>query len=488
MRTLPARAGWPREELPPGEAPAGSISARAGAPPGEPGAGLFGRRWRYLGALAGSVALLVLVTGGARHRFEPERYPFWQDWRGLPVPALRTFNPTLGALTAWVAWRAVDTGDFAPIYRAAQLRHRDARARLYEPEGLKAHRASFVYTPFAALLLSPLAALELSPTRAADVVGVLNHLLALAGLGLLLVVASAGRPLAPGDVALALLHALAFYPLARALHLTQATVWIFFCLALSAFLLQRGWPIAVGLALAVGVSIKPHLAVAVPLLWLVPRFPRRVLVACIAGVGATTAASLVYAGIENARDYVSWVLPTLSAGYAYFRDQSIGGILRRLAGAEDPAVFNLAQPVAWIRGVSALAGVGILGLTLLACRRSGAAGRGGRDLLCYAMVLTAAVLVSPVLWEHHFTVLLVGFAVAAGWLGRPDAGAPPWARPALLASFVLVAVYVETRYFRGFPLALLSGLQLYGGLLLLATLGAFLCPAGPRARAAAAPR
>ncbi|MGH7359402.1 MAG: glycosyltransferase family 87 protein, partial [Candidatus Rokuibacteriota bacterium] len=463
-------------------APARAAPAQAGAAGGDVPPALFGRRWRYLAALGASVLLLVLMTGGARHAFEPETYPLTSEWRGLTVPTWRTFNPTLGALTAWLTWRSVDAGDFYPIYRAA-LRQRYGQNQMYYPNGLKRRLAAFVYTPFAALLVSPLVLLDLTEAQAADVVSVVNHLLAIAALIMLLRVLSHERPLAVGDVVLAVLHYLAFYPLARALHLTQATVWIFFFLVLSAFLLQRRWWFGAGLALAVGVSIKPHLIVAVPVLWLVPGFPRRVIVGCVVGLGVTTVSSVIYAGVENCRAFLFSALPTLSAGYTYFRDQSVGGLLRRLASIQDPVIFTLAPSVTWARTISTLMGVAILGLTLLACRRSFRSHPRGADLLCFGAALTAAVLISPVLWEHHFTVLLIPFAVAAGWLRLSGDARPRGAGVALLASFVLVGVYVETRYFSGFPLALLSGFQFYGGLLLLSTLAVFLGSAGPGSRA-----
>jgi hypothetical protein len=410
---------------------------------------------RHLFLVLVGLGLAAFVSGLLRHLGAPGGHP-------LSRPATYRVDPGGNPYRALVRPDAIYTGDFRPIFEAARARHRDPAARLYRPAELSEHSAAFVYTPFTALLVLPLARGERTLEQAANVVSWLNHGLWLVGGLLLFAVLARGRRAGAWMIALFALHYLAYYPLAKALQLTQAGVFIWFWIVVAAFLLQRARYTPAGLALALAISIKPHLVVVPLLCALTPGFPRRAWVASFAGLAATSLVSLLYAGLADCRAYLFETLPYLSAGYAYFPNQSVNGLLLRLVGREDPAVFNLAQDVAWIGFASKGFAVVVCGAALVALRRRGAASEEGR-LEALALAVLAATLASPVCWIHHYALLALPFVVAARRaLEQRRASA------LLFASWLLAGWFYDARYLRGFPAALGSGLELYGGLLLLA--------------------
>jgi hypothetical protein len=436
---------------------------------------LFRTRRGYVVALGVGFMACILLNGYLRHVGNPRRFP-------LRSAETYQVDPDGNPFQSLTEWRALATGDFRPIYDAAMARRESPNGRMYRPELLRHHVSSFVYTPFTALLVSPLARPGVSMFAAANWVSGVNHVMWAAGGVMLLLMMTHRRPRTFGVIAVFAVHYVAYYPMAKALQLTQASVWIFFFLTLSAFLFQRRRDVTAGVALAVGVSIKPHLVVILVLLFLTPRFPWRVIVACVAGLAATTAASVWYAGIENCHEYVFETLPALSAGYAYFPNQSINGMLHRLFTQIDPAVYNLAPSVPWITAASTAFGIALLAATAIALRRTRRATGGDTLLLGFVASLVAATAASPVCWEHHLTVLLIAFAVVVNLAWQEKAFRSTCMDVALLASFLLTGFFFDTRHFGGWPMALLSGMGFYGLLIVLVCQWTLL---GRSARAAA---
>lgn len=425
---------------------------------------LFRTRRAYVVALGVGFVVCILLNGYLRHVGNPRRF-------ALSSPDTWQIDPDGNPFRALVSWRAQITGDFRPIYDAAKGRREDASYRMYRPELLRQNLASFVYTPFTALLISPLARPGVSMFTAANWVSGVNHVMWFVGGIMLFLMITPGRSRTLGDAALLAVHYVAYYPMAKALELTQASVWIFFFLALSAFLVQRRRDAAAGLALAVGVSIKPHLVVILVLLALTLRFPWRVILACIGGLVATTAASIGYAGVENCRDYLFETLPILSAGYAYYPNQSANGMLHRLFTQTDPEEFNLAPAVGWIKVASAAFGLAVLAVAAIAFRRRREATDNDDALLLkYALAITAATIASPVCWTHHLTVLLIALCAAVRFLStHPDMRSRA-VDAALLASYLLTGFFIDTRDVGNGVVALISGPGFYGSLMLLACL------------------
>ena len=431
-------------------------------------------------ALVGYAALCALAligcavaSGLLRKLGAPEHHP---------LRSLRTYavDPHRNPYAALLSPTAVYTGDFRPILEAARGRLRDGEASLYRSEELEEHSAAFVYTPVTALALVPLARTELTVQAAADRVHSFHRALWAVGALLLFGVLFRGSRPSLGLTALFVAHYLAFYPLARAVQLTQAGLWIWFGFVLGAFLLQRGHLTLGGIALGLGVSIKPHLVLVPVLLALVRGVPARFVAASAVTVGVAGVTSVVYAGWADAWKYATETLPHLSAGYAYFPNQSVNGLLHRLVGVEDPAVFNLAPERGWIKAASGVFALVVLVSTTLVLRSTwrpseeslGSPGVvAGHDLAVHRLgiVATAAVLASPVCWIHHFVLLTLPFVTLARRLlhdgGRPRSIAAAW-----FVCLVLVGYFFDARHLSGFPWAFLTALELYGAVGLLVVL------------------
>jgi hypothetical protein len=111
-------------------------------------------------------------------------------------------------------------------------------------------------------------------------------------------------------------------------------------------------------------------------------------------------------------------------GFAGIRDYV--HLLRMLADAEQAKGFSpialglsLGLPSGWARGVAlTLGAVALIGVVLLARRPDG-------DRLSLTAAVGAALLLSPIVWLHYFTVLLVPLALA-----RPRY-TPLWLLPAV---------------------------------------------------------
>lgn len=429
---------------------------------------LFTSLWSYLPAFAVGFAACVVGSGLLRHFGNPVRYPLVEN--GRPVWSTFDIDPDGNPYAALFKWRAQVTGDFRPIFAAAKELRDDPHARIYHPEELKQNLASFVYTPFTAMAASPLVRPGVSRFAVANWVSAVNHAMWVAGGALLILIALRGRPITPAWVALLVLHYVLYYPMAKALQLTQASVWIFFFLTLSAFWLQRRRHVLAGAALAVGVSIKPHLAVVLIAMSLARGFPLRMIISCLVGLALTTAASVWYAGWDNCVDYVTRVLPILSAGYAYYPNQSLNGLLHRMFTSTDPRAFNLAPNIAWIKTVCAAYGIAVQAVAVIVLRQARTPRSDERLVLAYATLLVAATAASPVCWLHHFTVLLIAFAAAVGLCLRHPVLRSRGVDAALFASFLLTGCFFDTRWLGNGAVALLGGLGFFGMLMLLVVL------------------
>jgi hypothetical protein len=166
-------------------------------------------------------------------------------------------------------------------------------------------------------------------------------------------------------------------------------------------------------------------------------------------------------------DYVVRTLPSLSAGYAYYPNQSVNGLLLRLGRYADPATFNLAPRVEWIRVASTVFGIALLAGAAVVLRRSSAK---TDEVTRFALAVAAATLASPVVWIHHLTSLSIGLAVLARHIVYHHVASLRSVRIAAFTGLVLVGSFFDGSELAGVPLALLTGLEFYGGLVTLACL------------------
>ena len=348
-------------------------------------------------------------------------------------------------------------GDVNPSLRAARRLARDPRAPLYDR--VESEGSSFIYPPLALALYRPFADRDVEAARRAIVVA--NHVL-FAGVCLLLGVYVARQPgVRPWEAALVIPAALVFHPLTRALEINQATLVVTFLVALAFVALGEGRPTAAGCALAAAAVIKPHLVLLLPFLFAIPR----VGIAAAAAGGVLFATSVAYAGWANHVEYGTRVIPMLSAGYAFYPNQSWNGLFNRLYDQPPPTEFVLAPARAAVRVASYVFGLATYFVALAASRRSRGTPPSPTVLLSLAWIATTVV--SPIAWEHHYAPALFVFATLYA-VCRSGARRPAWLPAATAVAFALTAGYFDVRSLEGAGPRLLASYVFAGGLLLTA--------------------
>jgi|HubBroStandDraft_2_1064218.scaffolds.fasta_scaffold63965_1 hypothetical protein len=358
-------------------------------------------------------------------------------------------------------------GDTMPSIRAARILRDDPRAPIYDAAHID---ASFLYSPLAALFYAPLVGEPSSQLR--EEVILASHL-AWVAIGLLAIAIACGRDRTAtmGEVIGIVAVLAVFYPLLRALELNQASLGVTLVLGLTWVLLQYEFEIAAGVVFMLAVAIKPHMALALPLL--VRHAPRMVLTAIAAGLGLL-GLSVLYAGWQNHVEYATHLLPALSRGYATATNQSYNGLFNRLLpGAPDIAAFTPAPARASVRILWALTATATYGLAVVAVRRLPRSKVGAPFVFGFAYLV--ATIVSPVAWEHHYASTLFVFA-AAYRLYREDQDRTPPSRllVPLTAAFIAICGYFEVRDLQGALPRLLASYVLFGALALAATYAAML--------------
>ena len=212
---------------------------------------------------------------------------------------------------------------------------------------------------------------------------------------------------------------LTFYPVVKAFTLGQIQLWInsIFALALLCWVWQQR--IASGVLMGLICLMKPHYGLF--MLWGVLTREWRFVLACSV-VGAT---GLIYSiwtyEWVNHLDYLRVLSFMSERGESYYANQSINGLLHRLASLSAPQLYNNATfdafrfPIysSWVYWGTLVSSAVIL-LAALLRRRSATYRRLG-----FAILAVSLTIASPIAWEHHYGVLLPVFGlVAAANTGR----------------------------------------------------------------------
>jgi alpha-1,2-mannosyltransferase len=274
----------------------------------------------------------------------------------------------------------------------------------------------FTYPPFAALLFSAGAAARVDAMKIALTAGSLVALTVLCGQAL----AAAGIRRRPEIVFAVSALALQTWPVAYTLHLGEVNL-ILAALIGTDLLRPRGdgaWWQGIGTGLAAGIKLTPLIFVAY--LALTGRLRA-------AAVAAGTFAVTVAAGFGG--------LPgpsrTFWLGGVFYdqnrigdpanpSDQSLAGVVARLAGTADP-------PRLW--WLVAVLATGLAGLAVAVW-----AHRRGYRMAGFCCCAVTGLLVSPISWTHHWVwaVPLLVWLIAAAWRRRSAA----WALAAVTAAVV----------------------------------------------------
>ena len=292
-----------------------------------------------------------------------------------------------GALSLWWLTRnGRPPVDFQDYYDAAMRLL--ATGSPYKPETLNGPWRSgtaglYVYAPVLSLALEPLTALGLSAATAVW----LGFRLVLLGLTCGLMPVSRSIKLA--SLAAALLSA----PFIHDLEFGNVSFLV-------AFLAVVGWrwldrPIG-SLAIAASLTLRPWIGVIAA--WWVLRRQWRALVWMAGGLIVILVVSLPFVGLRPWLDWIQ-VLRNLGDEMGVHSNRDLGSTLLRLGVPQSIAfLFLLAG---YVMAVAAI---------LLSLRRDRA--------ISYAVTLTATLLLSPLLWDHYLTLLIVPAALGAAY-GRP---------------------------------------------------------------------
>lgn len=229
-----------------------------------------------------------------------------------------------------------------------------------------------------------------------------------------------GRWVAAGLVAVA---GVLFYPLMRGVRLGQVQTLLTALSATALWLWGSGRERGAAALLGVEALFKPHYAAALAFLLWRRRFAPAAVGALV--VLAGTIAALVTFGWQAHVDYLGALSFLSQRGESFAANQSMNGLLGRIAGLSDPrhnnAEWSLHFPpfVPWVYGGTILAALVLL--TFAIARRPPAEGRlsSTADLGTALLGITMA---SPIAWEHHYGLLFPLLALLAGAAVATPAG------------------------------------------------------------------
>lgn len=216
-------------------------------------------------------------------------------------------------------------------------------------------------------------------------------------------------------IALVFAFTLSFYPAIKAFTLGQIQLWInaIFAAAMAVFAL--GGRVASGALIGVICLLKPHYGLFA--LWGLINHEWRFAAACIlTGVAGVLLSVWAY-GWANHLDYLRVLSFMSERGEAFYANQSVNGLLNRLAalsgpGAPDNTDFNAFgfppyNPyVYWGTFISS----GVI-LLMGLFRKSESMNR----TLAFAILAVSLTIAAPIAWEHHYGLLLPVFAFMAGF-------------------------------------------------------------------------
>jgi hypothetical protein len=316
------------------------------------------------------------------------------------------------ALWMWIG-RAAGWGfDFRAYYDAAQ--RLAATGTPYQAATLggpfePGSSGLYLYSPLPAILMLPLSALSL------DVATILWLVLRLLLLAVTCALMPVQRPLRLATLGIAAMS----WPVLYDLNLGNVSLAITFLSVVGWRTLDR--PVG-SLAFAVAMMVRPTMALLAA--WQLLRGAWRPLGMTVAALVVLVLLTLPFVGIGGWADYVT-LLRNVQAATGAASTVDLASAVLRLGG---PA---WAAPLALLLGYLAAAAAVVLSL------------RRDREL-SYVVTVTATLLLSPLLWEHYLTQLLLPAAFLASrgriWgLGLPLLG---WLPPPFLPFVALLGLYL----------------------------------------------
>jgi hypothetical protein len=276
---------------------------------------------------------------------------------------------------------------------------------------------------------------------------------------------SVPRPPA-GVLMLGGIAALFFYPLTRGDDLGQIQGVMTFAAALALLAQQRGRPVAAGILIGICCTIKPQWAFAI--LWALLTRQWRFATAAAAVIAAVSALAMLLYGWKNFFDYIPALKHVALRGEGFYANQSINGLLNRLLSNGNNLewlgnAFAPFHPAVYFATV--LSSIALLALVFVTTGPE--AGRAEP----LALVIATLTLASPVVWDHHYGVMLPIVALLVPRWFVPQKGR--WGAAAVLTvSYLLIALNLSpfTNASASTVFNFLQSYQFFGGVMLLTVL------------------
>ncbi|MBX9773446.1 MAG: DUF2029 domain-containing protein [Xanthobacteraceae bacterium] len=273
------------------------------------------------------------------------------------------------------------------------------------------------------------------------------------------------------------LSILASGPMVNSLREGNTTHFVLLLLVAALLLWRAGKTFAAGVLLGLCALFKLPLMLFG--LYALLRGHWRVVAGGATAIAGAALLSLLVFGLEiNIGWYQNCIAPFLGGVMPAFNVQSIDGFLARLESG--PALLMEWTPLApplWHKIVRSFVLSAMFIIAFVAMirgdRSAGGARPFQRDALEFSIVLTLAVVTSPVSWSHYYLLLLLPWALyLGGRLGLPDDNATRWlmAGGMLLASLPVVALPLGAGALAAVVSRTVVSAWMFGGLLILAAL------------------
>ncbi len=272
-------------------------------------------------------------------------------------------------------------------------------------------------------------------------------------------------------IALALL--LNLDPLLDSLLLGQLDAVLLLLIVISFFAYRQGRDLMAGAPLGLAAMIK-FSPLLLAMYFLLKR-ETRVFAAALAAIVATGILSLLGAGLDAHRVFVTKTLPTLLAGSAQLENQSLNGFFNRLfLDGEFITGLEAAPSLPQVRLLTLASSVLIVGITIYLLRRRLPSRTDVRFDLEFSLVVITLPLLSSIAWHHYQTWYVLPLLVLLNpKLRDRPAKRARWIVTALVVlSFLILSIPV-TSYAPSFlegPAKLLISMRFYSGLALFAVL------------------
>ena len=284
-------------------------------------------------------------------------------------------------------------------------------------------RPAYIYPPVFAVLVAPLGLLS---DLVAGVVWLLIGQAALAAA--LVIVLRSCRP-ASWAITAVLCATLTFYPLWVDAAQGQANLLVMLLVTIGVVGIAQGRPRT---AAALGAAAALKLTPAILLVWLAVDRRVREGAWMVAGMAAVTGVGALLR-FQDTLAFFGQVVPALASGTAYYANQSLAGILRRVV---TPNPYT--RPWTVFGWPFLLLAVIAIGLTVWWFWRT----RGHSSLARSAAFIPLLPLLSAVTWPHHLVILLPVI-----WLSIVAIAAREWPlAPTLVLAAVLIVFDVVSRW------------------------------------------